>query len=95
MQQRCVSIYPEIGDKFQVILCVPDIDDSERIEEYVDEWIGEHLRFVDSFNIELSCEADAFYCKVGEMVDAYENEVEVYGPYEGFDLREYFVRFES
>lgn len=95
MQQRCVSIYPEIGDKFQVILCVPDTDDEGCIGEYVDEWIGEHLRFVDYFEIEVSCKADGFYCKVGEMVDAYENEVEVYGPYEGFDLAEYFVRFQN
>lgn len=91
MQQRRVSIYPEIGDKFQVVLCVPDTDDEERIEEYVDEWIGEHLRFVDFFDIELACESDIGYYKVAEMVDNYGNEVWVHSPNKGFDLMENFV----
>ena len=91
MQQRYISIYPESGDRYQILICVPDTDDAERIEEYVDEWVGEHLRFVGSFCIEESCDADSDLIKVGEVTDRYNNQVEIYGSNEGFDLSEYFA----
>ena len=70
MQQRYISIYPEIGDRYQILICVPDTDDAERIEEYVDEWVGEHLRFVGSVCIEKSCDADSDLIKIGKWLTA-------------------------
>ena len=49
-----VKIYPEIGDAYFILIPCPDsvLTDKIPIEEYVEEWLKDHVKNVQSYEIE-------------------------------------------
>lgn len=46
-----VKIFPSIGDVFYIQIPVPDIDDNDRIEEYIDYWFTNNAFNIDKFEL--------------------------------------------
>lgn len=77
MQQRLLHIYPAIGDAFELLICVPDTDDEEIIEEFVEKWLEDNTkRTIEKHKIMDSNMPS--YELIETKTDCYNNEYEIY-----------------
>lgn len=78
MQQRIVNVFPSIGESFEIKICVPDTDDTERIESYVNDWIAVNMNIHMIDHVEVQDYDSTITDCCGSWEDKDENEVEVY-----------------
>lgn len=89
MQQRLLTIKPEIGPQFQVLICVPDTDDAERIDEYIERWLNNNTKnTIQMYTIENT--TTPIYQMIGTQTDNCENEYEIYSD-ENIFVTDYFI----
>lgn len=77
MQQRLIKVYPSIGDIFELLICVPDTDDSDRINEHIEQWLDDNTKRTIEKTETLEANSPN-YELIGTQTDLYGNEYEIY-----------------